>query len=197
MSTLDELLSVGDEEPGPEPVRRRTDTVWWWLAKALLWSLAVALPIWGILRLSGIAVPYPLLVMLSLVARTMRALLRWVGVRRLPDTLIRPSAELVSADQADVIRRDGLAMATRRWETRLSFVRQHGTKGEFARTVQPKLVELVDERLRLRHGLVRGADPARARAVLGEALWRFVTTPARKSPSPGEIAGLISLMEEI
>jgi len=197
VTTLDELLSGQEDEPARKPARNRADTLWWWLAKALLWSLAVALPIWAALRAGGLLVPYPLLVMLALVTRVMRALFRWIAVGPLPDTLLRPSAELVSADQVDIVHRDGLAMATRRWDTRLSFARLHGGKDQFARVVQPKLVELVDERLRLRHGILRPADPVRARAALGEPLWQLVTTPVAKNPSPREVARMITLMEEI
>ena len=93
--------------------------------------------------------------------------------------------------------RDGLVTATSRWDNRLSWVKTHHDKGQFARTVQPRLVEIVDERLRVRHGVVRAADPAAARAVLGEQLWTFVTTPVPKNPTPREVAGLISLMERL
>ena len=195
-TTLDDLLSAGDE-PEPEAARPATDTLWWWLLKAVLWSVLLALPIWYVARSAGFATPYPLVAMVLLVARVLRALLRWVAPQALPNTLIRPSAELISADQAEASKRDGLVMATRRWETRLSFSRLHGDRNQFARTVQPKLVELIDERLRLRHGLTRAGDPERARAVLGEPLWHFVTVPVRKNLSLRDVTELITLMEAL
>jgi hypothetical protein len=196
-TTLDELLSAGDESE-PEPSLPRPDAVWWWLAKAVLWSTVLAFPIWALARSTGFGVPYPLVAMLLLEVRVLRGVLRWVDARPLPDSLTRPSADLVSADQAEASHRDGLVMAMRRWETRLSFVRLHGDRGaQFARTAQPQLVELIDERLRLRHGVVRAADPERARSVLGEPLWRFVTAPVRKNLSIREVSELISLMEAL
>lgn len=197
MTTLDDLFESAAEEPEHEE-RPARDTLWWWLAKAVLWSVVLALPFWAFFRLAGVDVPYALLAMVLFVARVLRALLRWVDPRPLPRTLVRPSAELVSTDQIEDSGRDGLVLATARWDNRLSWVRlQQNDRNQFARTVQPRLVEIIDERLRLAHGIVRAADPKAARAVLGEPLWQFVTAPVPKNLSPRELAGLISLMEGI
>ena len=197
MTTLDDLLGY-DQEPEPEePVRSGADTVWWWLAKSVLFAAVVAAPIWGIFRLLGVEVPYPLLFMIALAARTLRSLLRWIAPQPLPRTLMRPSVELVSEDQAGGYLQDGLYLATARWDTRLSWAKLHGEKTQFARTVQPKLVEIIDERLWLRHGVSRESDPTRARPLLGEPLWKFVTEPVPKNMTPRDVAGLIALMEQI
>ena len=198
MSTpLDDLLDSAHEEPEPEPTGRAAESLGWWLAKAVLWSTVLALPFWVFFHLAAFDVPYELIAMVLFVGRVLRALLRWIDPRPLPGTLIRPSAELVSEDQVEAASRDGLVTATSRWDNRLSWVKTHHDKGQFARTVQPRLVEIVDERLRVRHGVVRAADPAAARTVLGEQLWTFVTTPVPKNPTPREVAGLISLMENV
>lgn len=198
MSTLDDLLEAAEEEPEPEhSAGSGSDTLWWWVAKAVLWSVVLAIPAWGFFRLAGVDVPYALAAMVLFVGRVLRSLLRWVDPRPLPPTLVRPSAELVSADLAEAGGRDGLEIATARWDTRLSWVRLQGDKGQFARTVQPRLIEIIDERLRVRHGVVRSVDPGGARAVLGEPLWQFVTAPVPKNLTPRELAGLISLMEGI
>ena len=198
MTTLDDLLDQAEEEPEPERSGRpRSDSLWWWFAKATLWSAVLALPVWAFFRLAGVDVPYALLAMVLFVGQILRSLLRWVDPRPLPRTLVRPSAELVSADLAETGGRDGLVMATARWDTRLSWVRLQGDKSQFARTVQPRLIEIIDERLRIRHGVARSTDPGGARAVLGEPLWQFVTAPVPKNLTPRELAGLISLMEGI
>ena len=198
MTTLDELFEHAAEEPEPERSGEpRSNTLAGWLAKATAWSAVLAVPVWGFFRVAGLDVPYVLLFTVFFVAGALRALLRWVDPRPLPHTLVRPSAELISADLGEAGGRDGLAMATARWDTRLSWVRMQGDKGQFARTVQPRLVEIIDERLRVRHGVVRETDPAGARAVLGEPLWQFVTAPVPKNLTPRELAGLISLMEGI
>jgi len=197
VTTLDDLLGYEDEEPEPERTGGGFDSAWWWLAKVALVAAFAAFLVWGLLRLGGLSVPYVLIFMVSLVARILLRLLRWIDPRPLPRTLVRPSGELVSEDQANASHSDGLVMATARWDTRLSWVKLQQDKGQFARTVQPKLVEIIDERLRLRHGVIRTADPDRARAALGEPLWDFVTAPVTRNLTPREIAGLIALMEAI
>jgi hypothetical protein len=193
-TSLDDLLDYEDEEPQRHPDQPRLR---WWIVRAVLLSAVAALAIWAFARMVGFDVPFVLLFMLFLTGWILRALLRWIEYRPLPPTLVRPSAELVSEDLAEAPERDGLALATSRWESRLSWVRLQSDKAQFARTVQPRIVEMVDERLRLRHGILRSADPARARAILGEQLWAFVTAPISKNPSPRDLAGLITLMERI
>jgi hypothetical protein len=205
MTTLDDLLGFDERDSEPEqPARSGSDTAWWWLVKAALLAAVVAAPIWGFFRLASLDVPYPLIFMIMLVGRTLRALLQWIAPQPLPRTMMRPSAELISEDQAGGTAQDGLYLATARWDTRLSWAKLHGperTRGgepsQFGRTVQPKLIEIIDERLWLRHAVSRSTDPVRAHALLGEQLWEFVTQPVLKNPSPRDIAGLIALMEQI
>jgi hypothetical protein len=90
---------------------------------------------------------------------------------------------------------DGLRNAVKRWETRLDWC--HADVNAFNRKVLPSLGEIVDERLRQRHGITRDSDPARARAVVGEQLWTFLSGPVRRPPTPRELAGLIAWMERI
>ncbi len=198
MNTLDDLLGYDEPEPEPEaPTRPAPDTLWWWLAKSVLIAAVVSAPVWGIFRLFSVDVPFPLLVMLVLVARTLRAFLGWIAPQPLPHTLMRPSVELVSEDQAGGTAQDGLYLATSRWDSRLSWVKVHGEKGQFARTVQPRLVEIIDERLWLRHRVSRTGDPDKARPIVGEQLWTFITEPVSRNMTPREVAGLIALMEQI
>lgn len=197
MTSLDDLLGYEEREPEPEaPVRSGSDATWWWVVKNALLAVAVAAPVWGILRLLGIDVPYPLLVMIVLVGRTLRALLSWIGAGPIPLTLIRPSVELISEDQAGGTAQDGLYLATARWDDRLCWVKR-GDSGQFARDVQPKLVEIIEERLWLRHGVTPAADPDGARTLLGDQLWGFVTQPVSRKMTPRDVAGLIALMEAI
>jgi hypothetical protein len=196
MTSLDDLLTY--DEPEPErPGRSGSDALWWWLLKASGIAGALAAVAYGIIRLAGYSVPYLLLFMVFLCLIVLYGLLGWVRARPLPPTLVRASAELVSEDQEAGHGQDGLYLATARWDTRLAWVRLQHDKAQFARTVQPLLIGIIDERLRQRHGVLRSADPRRARALMGEQLWAFVTVPAAKNPSPRDVAGVIALMEEL
>lgn len=195
MTSLDDLLTY--DEPDERPSRSGVDALWWWLLKAALGSAVGAVPIWAFIRFLSLSVAYPLIFMILFCLWMLYSLVRWIGSRPLPATLVRSSTELVSADQAGGAGQDGLHLATARWDTRLAWAKLQNDKGQFARTVQPRMVGIIDERLRQRHGVARSTDPARARALLGEPLWMFVTVPAAKNPSPRELAGLIALMEAL
>jgi hypothetical protein len=90
---------------------------------------------------------------------------------------------------------DGLRGAVKRWETRLDWC--YSDNGAYTRKVLPLLGEIVDERLRQRHGITRESDPAAARKLIGEPLWTFLAGPGRRPPAPRELANLIAWMERI
>jgi hypothetical protein len=90
---------------------------------------------------------------------------------------------------------DGLRGAVKRWETRLEWC--YADNGAYNRKVLPLFGEVVDERLRQRHGITRESDPARARQLIGEPLWTFLAGPGRRPPAPRELANLIAWMERI
>jgi hypothetical protein len=191
--TLDDLLRYEDDEPTPHrqdkpPSRYR------WLIGPVVISLIGALVGGFILRLLALAVPYTLLFMILLAVQLLHRSLRWVDAKPIPQGLRGP---ILSPEDAESPPADGMQLAVARWDTRLSWVRMQHDPHQFARTVQPRLVQLVDERLRLRHGVARSADPARARAVLGDPLWTFMTTPVSTDVRPADLAALIRQMEEL
>jgi hypothetical protein len=67
----------------------------------------------------------------------------------------------------------------------------------FNRAMRPVVVALVDERLRLRHGVDRQRDPKRARELLGEQLWAFVAEPVTRAPNPRQLAALAEQIEHL
>jgi hypothetical protein len=67
----------------------------------------------------------------------------------------------------------------------------------FTRVVRARLVTLVGQRLRLRHGVRLADEPARAREILGDPLYGFLTEPLPRTPTPPELDRLITRMEEI
>lgn len=191
--SLDDLLRYEDDEPTPHrapvpPSRYR------WLIPPVIISVIGALVGGLFLRALGVAVPYPLIFMMVLAVQLLYRWLRWVDPQPIPRGLRLP----VFVDENDVPPpADGLQLAVTRWDTRLSWVRLQNDPNQFARTIQPRLIQLVDERLRLRHGIVRSVDPARARAMLGDPLWTFMTTPVRAQVTPADLAVLIRQMEEL
>jgi hypothetical protein len=88
---------------------------------------------------------------------------------------------------------DGVRYAINRWDDRLSWGERDGAR--FAGIVLPRLAELIDERLRQRHGFTAKADPERARAILGEDLWRFMTQPGARAATPRDVASIIAMVE--
>ena len=190
--TLDELLRYEEDEPAPHRAERPPSR-YRWLIGPLVISVIGAVVGGLMLRGFGIGVPIPLIFMILLSVQLLRRCTRWIDARPIPRGLREPILEI----EGDGAPPDGMQLAVARWDTRLSWVRVQHDPHQFARTVQPRLVQLVDERLRLRHGVVRSADPARARAVLGDPLWTFMTTPVRANVTPADLARLIRQTEEI
>src|SRR6185436_4289978 len=90
---------------------------------------------------------------------------------------------------------DSLRAAVRRWERNLG--RAHSDPDLYARNVLPVLAELADERLRLRHGITRAADPRRARELLGEPLWAALHDRGRRSAKPSELETYVNALERL
>jgi hypothetical protein len=82
-----------------------------------------------------------------------------------------------------------------RWEAKLGW--SQGEPERFDRAVLPVLGELVDELLRQRRGFTRSTDPARARALLGEPLWKFLDTPTKRTPPPRDLAAFVAQLEKL
>ncbi|MPZ26887.1 MAG: hypothetical protein GEV12_10825 [Micromonosporaceae bacterium] len=82
-----------------------------------------------------------------------------------------------------------------RWERRLSVT--SGDPEWYTRVVRDRMTELVAERLRQRHGFRLATDPQRARAVLGEELFGFLTEPVTTTPDPARLDRLLTRIEEI
>jgi hypothetical protein len=90
---------------------------------------------------------------------------------------------------------DGLLVAIARWDTMMDW--SHTDAARFNRKVLPRLAEVVDERLRQRHGVDRASDPTRARTILGDPLWTFVTMPSRRPPHPRDLDQIVSALEKL
>lgn len=82
-----------------------------------------------------------------------------------------------------------------RWAQRLSVT--SGDVEWYTRVVHDRLRQLVAERLRQRHGVRITRNPPQAQQLLGVPLYRFLTEPLSRTPTPAELDRVITLIEEI
>ncbi|HLU27154.1 MAG TPA: hypothetical protein VKZ65_01865 [Glycomyces sp.] len=135
--------------------------------------LAAAAAFWGFARLSGVDLLLWQIALLALAGLALSAII----------AALRPDTE------------DGDELATRRlntptwrpfievnrWEDQLIFAETR--PGAFEESnAKPKIVELAEERLRLRRGLSLREDPEQCRALLGEPTYAFLTEPVADCP---------------
>jgi hypothetical protein len=186
VTSLDDLLSHADEATAPRPPAQRLAA---WVGKAVPGAAALGAALVLVLRLFGLDLSFPLAVaaFLALLA------LRRAVVALQPVALRRTRAVREAA--ADPPAPDALALAVAGWQARLNWSRAGA--GRFPRAVRPRLAEVIDERLRQRHGFTRTGDPVRARRVLGERLWSFLAGPADRIPPSRDLAELLADVEKI
>lgn len=199
MSLLDDLMDVGEPGPETQPPRGRSGQVRLVVRIAVVAAAGAALIDLFALAVSQHTVS-PVFLFVGLVAlQVLFAVLAWVRNPQLPDTVRYPVASPdVNGGHLDTRPRDGLALATDRWNRQMAWYGLHMQESaQFARTLQPRLARLVTDRLRLRHGITITSDPTRARKLLGEPLWSLVTTPARRAPTARDLSALVKQMEKI
>jgi hypothetical protein len=188
--SLDQLFTAGEEHGDPRQRRR-------WVPGALRDLLAAALlggAIYAVLRVFSLVVPVVLLISGAYAVLLLRRAVRRVGPVPLPDTLAGSPWGRVDADD-DRSHVDGVVRVVRRWEARFGWTERDHVR--FGTAVLPRLAEVVEERLRHRHGVSLYAQPDQARVLVGPELWTFLNSPVRRSPTPQELAALVAEMEKI
>jgi hypothetical protein len=178
MTSLDDLLDRGAREAAT----RRSRPHLRWAVKAVLASAALAAALVVVLIVLGYRVSYPVAAAAMFAALTLHRIV--VGLR-VPRRRPRQVDNLER--EAGQESRDGLPPAVLGWHARLSR----------KRTLRPSLAELVDERLRQRHGCTLAEDPGRARTLLGERLWSYLADPASRTPAPRDLAAMLTTVEEL
>ncbi|MFI7212195.1 hypothetical protein [Micromonospora maritima] len=193
MSTsIDDLLAFGDDPSGA--TERASGGRARWLLRTATVTAAVVVVVVVALRAVGLLVPIWIIV---------AGVLAVLAVRRVTAALTPPPPPRAGARSSageepgswNWSSRDALRAAINGWERPLDWC--GGNRERFTERVLPRLGELADERLRQRHGVTRESDPARARALLGEPLWTFLGTPARRPPTPRDLAAIVAELEKI
>jgi hypothetical protein len=170
MASLDDLFDW-DEPARPAAPRRPVIRQLVWAGQAIAAAALLAAGLVAVLLVLGVTVWYPLAVAAILAALVLHRTVTGLGGPR-----SWPAPPPGREPAADPVR---LAPAVGRWQNA-------GHAG---------LVELVDERLRQRHGCTRTGDPARARSLLGEPLWGYLSDPAARTPPPRGLAALLTTVE--
>jgi hypothetical protein len=183
--TIDDLFRGAGEEPAPAQHAARAPQLRW-LSLAVGAGVVAGL-VFVILRLYELTAP---VIVLFVAAMTLIGLLRLVRRLRPP-----PPSRHAGRYRDDDSLPDGLKLAIDRWDTMLDWC--ESDVGRYNRRMLPRLGELADERLRLRHGVTRSSDPHKARSILGDELWTQVTTPSRRPPSPRELEQIVSALEKL
>jgi len=172
---------------------RRRPRLWPSLLLAIGASMTIYLVFYGANYRLPFLVPFAICVGLALLRWTLALVAEPVGLGAAD--LVRP---------VEVRRRhepgawyeggDGVVEAVGRWDRRLGWGEMDGPR--FAHTVGRALGELVDERLRQRYGFTRATDPGRARAVLGERVWRLLG-PLERPPTTREVRAALDDLERM
>jgi hypothetical protein len=192
-TSIDDLLGHDEESPAAQ---RRPPSAVAGVIKTIVYAAVLGALCVLALRPFTVTVPYVLAFTVMLALLVLRRLVRRVAA---PPPARAARVRLGSARDDDVSFRwdnvDGLRAAVGRWESTLDWGRD--TPERFTTLVHSRIAEIVDERLRQKHGVSRTGDPVRARALLGEPLWTFLTTPVSKPPTPRELAAVVGRMEAL
>ena len=187
--SLDDLLRYEEEPPHREP---RPQTGWTWVATTAAYSLALAGVVVFSARALGVGLPFAVVFSLTFALLALHRVVQAVA----PGPHAAEPERVASWEDPEIPSTpDGAIGPATRWDTRLSWTQSDPDR--FARTVLPVLAEIADERLRQRHGVTRASDPARARELLGDPLWTFLSTPVTRSLTPRQLAAIVAHLEAI
>jgi hypothetical protein len=153
----------------------------------IIWAL-VAVGAWVLMYIVGVQIEPALLVVASV---ALGLLLRLLPAA---EDVARHGPAAVEPDVADGTHNFDTAGLSW-WERRLEWV--DGDPEAFNMTIHPRVVAIVDERLRLKHGVSRVDDPQRSRKILGEALWELLDPPPATAPTPRGLREIITQIERL
>jgi hypothetical protein len=190
---LDDLLTFDEDAPR----RRESAAEAPWRLRAAGQAFAISAVVYTLFRAFGWAPPYLLIAAVAVAGVLVRRAVSLVAEspRFRTRELVRVPLRGRGIEPGWYEGEDGVVRAVRRWSRRLEW---GSTAPErFSHTVSGRFREIVDERLRQRHGLTMASDPARARELLGEDAWTFLLEPARHIPTPRQVAEVVRRVESL
>jgi hypothetical protein len=193
---IDDLLNSDEDDPPPR--RKPERPARQFAIRTAIMAPVSAAALFLVLPLLQIKLAYPLLLAFTTAALVIRRAVRLVGEpgRRLTRDLVRHRVYPFDPTGDDGYPgADGLSRAVLRWEMRLEW--SNVEKQRFVRRLPLMLGELVDERLRQRHGVSIEHDPDTARRLCGPQLWAFIAEPVTQIPTPRQFAVIVSQMEAL
>jgi hypothetical protein len=204
---LDELFESGRTavRTDPRPVRRPSrpfDTRWW--VRRLFVAVALTTVGWGVLWVARYSISYPLVLLGIVAIQVMREALHQVHADDLPVAITGRGLEPVRPPRPQQGRSglrdavpvgDGIRLAVGRWDDRLVWGERD--PGRFAAVVVPRVTDLVDARLRQRHGITLAGAPEQARKIVGEELWQLLHYTPSRTPSPQDVASIVAKVEAL
>ena len=157
-------------------------------AWTVIGAAAVAAIVWALSYVSGVDLLLWQVILLAVAIVTVASVLSALR----PDT--EPGPPLTTRKINDPTWRPFAEV--NRWEDQLIFAE---TKpGRFEQSpVKRRIVELAEERLRLRRGLSLSHDPEKCREALGERTYAFVTGPIPDCPTEFQLDEHLRRIEEI
>jgi hypothetical protein len=193
-ASIDELLGdpADTEAEAPAASSEPTAALGSGLLRPALVAAIGAGAVYVVLLPMGVKVPYILLFSVFFALLALRRALRVVEAPRLTIGAPPRSPAVARIDPTQVA--DGMQLALTRWDTRLSWSERDPQR--FMAEVRPRLADIVDERLRQRHGVTRADDPRRARELMGERLWTLFS-PLANIPNASELAAVVDDMEKL
>ncbi len=192
-TSIDDLLSFSEEDRSVQPEQRPAG---WVRSVATFLGVAAASTVVLVAGLRAVGLRVSLLVLVAAVVTLL--LVRRIVVLLAPPPKPSRSTSGSGGEEDGMYNwdaRDALRAAINGWEMPLEWTKSRPER--FTTLVLPRLAELADERLRLKHGVTRESDPTRARALLGDRLWMFLETPPRRTPSPRDLAVIVAELEKI
>jgi hypothetical protein len=138
-----------------------------------------------VLSVYGLKAAYASLLAIVVTAIVVVFTVRGVDVEPVPETVHETPWLVPSFPEAD----DGVETSVARWISRIDFGAEDA--------VHQMIVDLIDERLHLEHGIDRATAPDAARELVGPQLWEFVTRTRRRRLLPKELSMLLTRMEAL